>query len=97
MKLQSLRVTSWAEGATLLLLLFIAVPLKRLAGWPEAVSIMGPVHGAAFLLYVAMVMQVLWHQQVTRRQAVLLVLAALVPLGFLMVNGIFKDSSKPLH
>jgi integral membrane protein len=45
--MRRLRLASWAEGATLLLLLLVAVPLKRLAGWPEAVSLMGPLHGAA--------------------------------------------------
>ena len=53
--LRTLRLASLGEGATLLLLVLIAVPLKRLAGMPEAVSVMGPIHGAAFLLYLAVV------------------------------------------
>lgn len=55
--LRTLRLASLGEGATLLLLLLIAVPLKRLAGWPTGVSIMGPIHGAAFLLYAALVLR----------------------------------------
>ena len=54
--LTRLRWASLAEGATLLLLVGVAVPLKRLAGFPEAVSVLGPIHGGAFLLYVAMVL-----------------------------------------
>ena len=50
-KLQFLRWMSWLEGGTLLLLLLVAVPLKRLAGIPEVVSWVGPVHGGAFLVY----------------------------------------------
>lgn len=46
-----LRLAGLVEGTTLLLLLGVAVPLKRLAGWPEGASVMGPVHGLAFLLY----------------------------------------------
>ena len=58
--LRPLRVASWAEGATLLLLMLVAVPLKRLAGMPEAVSVMGPIHGAAFVAYVLMVLFYAW-------------------------------------
>ena len=44
----------WAavlEGVTLLVLLGIAVPLKHLAGVPNGVSWVGPVHGVAFMVY----------------------------------------------
>ncbi|MEY4733742.1 MAG: hypothetical protein RLZZ464_1808, partial [Pseudomonadota bacterium] len=54
--LRTLRWASWAEGATLLLLMLVAVPLKRLADWPLGVSVMGPIHGAAFVVYGLMVM-----------------------------------------
>lgn len=54
--LRRLRRLSWIEGATLLLLVGVAVPLKRLAGWPDGVTLLGPVHGAAFLLYTGLVL-----------------------------------------
>ena len=86
-----LRLASDAEGVTLLLLLFLAVPLKRLASIPEAVTVMGPVHGAAFVLYSLMV---LWQARVgylTLRETLILLGAAVVPLGFLFVGKIFKQ------
>ncbi|GAB3032742.1 DUF3817 domain-containing protein [Spirosoma pulveris] len=52
-----LRVIGLAEGVSYLLLLFIAVPLKRLGGFPEAVQILGPIHGLLFILYVLIVIQ----------------------------------------
>lgn len=39
------------EGFTLLTLVGIAVPLKRLAGIPEVSRVLGPIHGIVFLLY----------------------------------------------
>jgi len=51
-QLRRMRLASIAEGCTLLVLVFIAVPLKHLGGHPLATAIMGPVHGLAFLLYV---------------------------------------------
>jgi integral membrane protein len=87
--MRRLRLASWAEGATLLLLLLVAVPLKRLAGWPEAVSLMGPLHGAAFLLYSLMVFHQAVQGRLTGRETLMLFGAALVPLGFLLVGKVF--------
>lgn len=88
--LHTLRLASLGEGATLLLLLFIAVPLKRLAGWPSGVSVMGPIHGAAFLLYAALVLRNTGAGRLTARETVLLLVAAFVPFGAFLVGGIFK-------
>jgi integral membrane protein len=88
--LTRLRWASLAEGATLLLLVGLAVPLKRLAGLPEFVSVLGPIHGGAFLVYVAMVLasqaRGLWTPGETAR----LLLASIVPLGAFMVGGLFR-------
>ncbi|MBM2577964.1 DUF3817 domain-containing protein [Jannaschia sp. Os4] len=55
--LGELRLATLAEGATLILLMAVAVPLKHLAGWPVGTQVMGPVHGAAFLLFAWMVIR----------------------------------------
>lgn len=49
------RMMGFIEGASLLILLFIAMPLKYLAGIPEAVRIVGSLHGFFFILYVLMI------------------------------------------
>ncbi len=51
-QLRKLEVASLIEATTLVLLLGVAVPLKHFAGRPEAVTVMGPVHGIAFCFYV---------------------------------------------
>ncbi len=88
--LHRLRLASWAEGATLLLLLLVAVPLKRLAGWPEAVSVMGPVHGLAFLVYVPMVLQAWQQGHIRSADLAWLLLAAFVPFGAFLLGGVFR-------
>lgn len=88
--LRHLRVASLAEGATLLLLLLVAVPLKRLADFPLAVSVMGPIHGLVFLIYGGMVLRALFSQWVTSAQAALLMAAAFVPFGAFMLGGLFR-------
>ena len=46
------RAVSLLEGVTLVILVFVAVPLKHMAGIDAATATMGPIHGAAFLLYI---------------------------------------------
>jgi integral membrane protein len=43
------------EGASFLLLLLIAMPLKYLAGVPEPTRVVGLLHGLAFLAYEAQI------------------------------------------
>lgn len=46
-----LRIIGFLEGISLLVLLFVAVPLKYGWGEPALVKIMGPVHGLLFTLF----------------------------------------------
>ncbi len=69
------------EGTTLLLLLLVAVPLKHLAGEPAAVTIVGPMHGLAFSLYVWTAIETVAGGGWTRGDAARLALAALLPFG----------------
>lgn len=48
-----LRVVGWLEGASYLLLLFVAMPLKYIAGHPEMVEVVGMAHGILFVLFCA--------------------------------------------
>ncbi len=48
----SFRKLGHAEGLSLLILLFIAMPLKYYFGQPMAVRIVGMIHGILFLLYI---------------------------------------------
>jgi integral membrane protein len=51
--LRHLRLVALLEGTSFLVLLFIAMPLKYLAGLPLAVRIVGSVHGGLFLIFLA--------------------------------------------
>jgi integral membrane protein len=69
-----LRVIGLIEGLSFLLLLGIAMPLKYFADFPEAVSILGMIHGLLFVLYLAAVA----HVTIAIRWSVAWVLGALV-------------------
>ncbi|WP_367898756.1 DUF3817 domain-containing protein [Leptospira sp. WS58.C1] len=46
-----LRLLGFLEGSSLLLLVFVGVPLKYGLGIPDLVKIVGPIHGGLFLLF----------------------------------------------
>lgn len=55
-ELKRLHVFALAEGVSFLLLLFVAVPLKRIGGDDTLVRLLGPVHGGLFVMYVLSVL-----------------------------------------
>lgn len=81
--LRNLQLASIFEGITLLALLGIAVPLKHLAGLPQAVSLAGPVHGLAFLAYLWVAMNVGAGCNWKGREFGRVMGAAFVPFGFI--------------
>lgn len=46
-----LRLSALLEGTSLLILIFIAVPLKHFFEEPSLVKSLGPIHGALFILF----------------------------------------------
>jgi len=89
-QLRRMRVVSVIEGSTLLVLVFVAVPLKHLGGYPIATAIMGPVHGMAFLLYVWMLIQTVSGAAFPRRDVVRMVAAAFIPFGAFLNERILR-------
>lgn len=70
------------EGASLLLLLFVAVPLKYWANIPLAVKIIGPVHGLLFLTFIGFLLfHFVARRDLTLVQTLLGIVAAFVPFG----------------
>lgn len=47
-----LRILGFFEGMSLIILVFIAVPLKYWAEQPGLVKLLGPIHGILFILFV---------------------------------------------
>ncbi len=76
-----LKKMALVEGTTLLILMFVAVPLKYKLGMPEAVYLMGRIHAAAFLIYIAMLAISFGRQMLSSYQFILGVVAAFIPFG----------------
>lgn len=57
-KIGRLRLIGFLEGISLLVLIFVAVPMKHIYQNPELSKLLGPVHGAIFILFVLNTMSV---------------------------------------
>ena len=76
-----LRRSGIAEALSFLILLGIAMPLKYLAGQPQAVRIVGSLHGALFVVYAVMVLIAARNHKWPLKEIGLGLLAAFLPFG----------------
>ncbi|MBW3571084.1 MAG: DUF3817 domain-containing protein [Gemmatimonadetes bacterium] len=76
-----LRAVGMMEGASFLVLLGIAMPLKYLAGEPQMVRVVGMIHGVLFLLFVAAVFQVSVQLRWPARRVLAALAASVLPFG----------------
>lgn len=87
-----LRIVGFFEGISLILLLFVAVPLKYIWGYPQGSQVLGTIHGALFLLFIINTLSVGVEQNwkfTTTTWKVLL--ACVIPFGtFYIDNKILK-------
>lgn len=81
--LRALRILSYVEGCSLLVLLFIAMPLKHIFGWPLAVRMAGSLHGVLFLALASCILQAKLSHALPSGRALRTLAWALVPFGFL--------------
>jgi len=88
-KVGRLRLIAILEGISLLILVFVAVPLKYYFNNPEISKIMGPVHGALFLLFVFNTLSVGVEQNWKFRTTTWKVLlACIVPFGTFYIDKV---------
>lgn len=81
------RLLAWLEGASLLALVAVAMPLKYWAGMPEATRGIGLVHGLLFVAYVFALLERYGARALTGRQALTGFGAAFVPLGTIVFDA----------
>ena len=80
-----------AEGISFLVLLFIAMPLKYFAGYPQAVMAVGWLHGLLFIAYMIAGLDVRRKHKWGLKKVLLAVVAAFIPFGpFILENKIAK-------
>jgi len=82
-----LRIIGFLEGISLLVLVFVAVPLKYILGRPELVKLMGPIHGLLFCLFVFLTLSVgVSYKWIFSKVTWKVLLACVIPFGTFYVD-----------
>lgn len=86
-----LRIVGLLEGLSYVLLVFVAMPLKYLAGKPEAVRILGSVHGALFMVLVVVLAGAAAERGWGFRRIAIVFVAALLPFGPFVIDRSLRE------
>jgi integral membrane protein len=81
-----LRVIAFLEGCSLLLLVFIAMPIKYLLKVPEATQAIGMIHGVLFLLFIGATVVISILQKWTFNRIFMVMFSSILPFGTFYVD-----------
>ena len=81
-----LRVVGIIEGISTLALFGIAMPLKYIWGYDQAVSIVGGVHGGLFILYILWAFVVILKYGWPFKLGIIMFIGAVIPFGPFVVD-----------
>ncbi|ASS48698.1 MAG: hypothetical protein A3D31_06895 [Candidatus Fluviicola riflensis] len=92
-----LRIIGFLEGISLLVLLFVAVPLKYMYGNPNLSALLGPIHGGIFVLFLfntlSLGVEYNWKFKTTTWK---IILACFIPFGTIYIDySIFRKLADP--
>ena len=84
--LRRYQVMAYVVGVGLIVLVFVGVPLRYGAGIPQVAQIVGPIHGAMYIVYLAASVDLARRGQLATRQLAMIVLAGFIPLSAFVVE-----------
>ena len=90
-KIAKFRLIGLLEGLSFLLLLFVAMPLKYMAGEPMAVKVVGMAHGILFILFIASLYDNWSSYKWTLKFAALCIFCSILPFGTFWLDKKLKD------
>ncbi|MDP6933923.1 MAG: DUF3817 domain-containing protein [Myxococcota bacterium] len=85
------RLTGMVEGASFLVLLGIAMPLKYVWGMPLAVRVVGIIHGVLFLLFCGVLADAKQEEGWSVKRAAGPLVAALLPFGPFLIDRRLRE------
>lgn len=88
---------SLIEGLSLLVLIFVAVPVKYFFLHDSLVKVMGPIHGGLFLLYIVFAITTSVEYKWNIKTVIILFVASVIPFGnFYCEHKIIRPQMKRL-
>lgn len=91
--LNRFRYTAVLEGWSFIVLLFIAMPVKYMLGWPYLVKYIGWAHGMLFVAYSFFWLQCIIHYNWKLKFAAWAMLASFIPFGTFILDKQLKKQS----
>ena len=91
--LHRFRMVGFAEGISFLVLLLIAMPLKYLMNIPEAVKVMGWIHGALFVSFIYFAFEIMGALNKNFIWFLKAFVAAFIPLGTFIFDRQLKKEA----
>lgn len=90
--LRQFRLVAFLEGLSFVVLLFVAMPLKYLAGLPMAVRVVGALHGILFVVFLLALLRVGVARGWPAGRWLLAFVSSLVPFGtFLFDRSLARE------
>lgn len=79
--LRNYRITAWITGIGLIVLVFVAMPLKYLFDTPGPVAVVGVSHGFLYMLYIVATLLLAERVRAKPLEALVVLLAGTVPIA----------------
>jgi integral membrane protein len=74
------RYIAWIVGVVLIVLMFVAMPMKYIGHDPTMVQLVSPVHGFLYMVYIVAAFMLAQQQRWSLGRTVLLLLAGTIPV-----------------
>lgn len=84
------RIVALAEGISFLVLLAIAMPLKYAFGFPQAVQVVGMLHGVLFVSFIALAWSVMLILDKSYLWLIKAFVLSLIPFGTFVLDKEFR-------
>lgn len=89
-ELKKFRRINKIEGLSYLFLLFVAMPLKYMGGFPIATKIAGMIHGVLFIGFVYQLIIATEEVPFSKKEALIFFIASIIPFGSFYLEAQFK-------
>ena len=83
------------EGYSFLVLLFLAMPLKYIMGYPVATKIAGMIHGILFILFIYQLLEAKGEEEFGKKETPWYFILSLVPFGSFYTDKMLKSRYAP--
>ncbi len=80
-ELNKFRLINKIEGYSFIILLFIAMPLKYMMGYPIATKVAGMAHGLLFMLFIYQLLEAMKDVPFSKKDAAMYFILSLIPFG----------------